>query len=116
MQTQQLQLAFNQSKQVLSRSGYTTVMDLAKLGKKAFFIPTPGQYEQEYLAQRLQKQGLVPYATQEGFTLSELKRIADYKGLAGFPMHEDYASLFSVFWAFSKVKENSEPTSLTLST
>ncbi|PCE62704.1 glycosyltransferase [Sediminicola luteus] len=116
MQTQQLQLAFNQSNQVLSRSGYTTVMDLAKLGKKAFFIPTPGQYEQEYLAERLQKQGLVPYATQEGFTLSELKRIADYKGLDGFPMHEDYSALFSVFSAFSKVKENSEPTSLTLST
>jgi hypothetical protein len=27
-------------------SGYTTIMDLAKLCKKAFFIPTPGQYEQ----------------------------------------------------------------------
>jgi predicted glycosyltransferase len=31
---------------VLSRSGYTTIIDLAKLNKKAFFIPTPGQFEQ----------------------------------------------------------------------
>jgi hypothetical protein len=31
-------------------------MDLAKLGKKAFFIPTPGQYEQMYLAKKIKKQ------------------------------------------------------------
>ncbi len=36
---------------VISRSGYSTIMDLAKLKKKAILIPTPGQTEQEYLAQ-----------------------------------------------------------------
>jgi uncharacterized protein (TIGR00661 family) len=35
---------------VISRSGYTTLMDMAVFGKKAVFIPTPGQTEQEYLA------------------------------------------------------------------
>ena len=34
---------------VVSRSGYTTLMDLAALGKGALVIPTPGQAEQEYL-------------------------------------------------------------------
>lgn len=34
---------------ILSRSGYTTIMDVARLGKKAIYIPTPGQLEQEYL-------------------------------------------------------------------
>lgn len=34
---------------VVSRSGYTTLMDLAALGKSALVIPTPGQAEQEYL-------------------------------------------------------------------
>ena len=40
---------------IVSRSGYSTVMDLAVLGllHKAFFYPTPGQTEQEYLAERL---------------------------------------------------------------
>jgi UDP-N-acetylglucosamine transferase subunit ALG13 len=38
---------------VISRSGYSTVMDLAKLQKKSILIPTPGQTEQEYLAQFL---------------------------------------------------------------
>jgi phosphatidylglycerophosphatase A len=35
---------------VVTRSGYSTVMDLAELEKKALFIPTDGQPEQEYLA------------------------------------------------------------------
>lgn len=38
---------------IICRSGYSTIMDLEKLGllAKAEFIPTPGQPEQEYLAE-----------------------------------------------------------------
>ncbi len=39
---------------VISRSGYTTIMELASLGipsERITLIPTPGQTEQEYLAQ-----------------------------------------------------------------
>jgi hypothetical protein len=36
------------SRHIVSRSGYTTLMELASLGKKALIIPTPGQTEQEY--------------------------------------------------------------------
>lgn len=39
----------NRSKMVVSRSGYSTIMDLAVIGTKALLIPTPGQIEQEYL-------------------------------------------------------------------
>lgn len=39
----------NRSKLVISRSGYSTIMDLAVIGTKALLIPTPGQIEQEYL-------------------------------------------------------------------
>ena len=35
---------------IISRSGYSTVMDIASLQKKSILIPTPGQTEQEYLA------------------------------------------------------------------
>ncbi len=35
---------------VISRTGYSTVMDLLAMGKKAILIPTNGQTEQEYLA------------------------------------------------------------------
>jgi hypothetical protein len=47
---------------------------------KSFFIPTPGQYEQEYLAKKLMKEGLVPYATQDDFKFSDLEMVHDYKG------------------------------------
>jgi len=39
----------NRSKLVISRSGYSTILDLAVIGTKALMIPTPGQIEQEYL-------------------------------------------------------------------
>jgi uncharacterized protein (TIGR00661 family) len=38
---------------VICRPGYSTLMDLSQLGKKAILIPTPGQTEQEYLAENL---------------------------------------------------------------
>ncbi|MCB0371532.1 MAG: glycosyltransferase [Muricauda sp.] len=111
MQSNDLETAINQSEKVLCRSGYTTVMDLAKLEKKAFFIPTPGQYEQEYLAKRLQKQKMVPYCAQNDFTLDQLSRMEDFEGLTNFDSQMDYSALFTLF---SKV--NSEPTSTSLST
>jgi len=40
---------FYQCKSIISRSGYTTLMDLAVLQTPALLIPTPGQSEQEYL-------------------------------------------------------------------
>ena len=54
---------------VICRAGYTSVMDLLILGKKAILIPTPGQAEQEYLAQHLEKNKLAVIAQQEGFRL-----------------------------------------------
>jgi len=44
-----------ESKMVVCRSGYSTVMDLIKLQKKALMIPTPGQTEQEYLGKRFKE-------------------------------------------------------------
>lgn len=43
---------------IISRSGYTTVMDLLSLNRSALLIPTPGQTEQEYLAEYLSEKGL----------------------------------------------------------
>ncbi|MEM6721764.1 MAG: glycosyltransferase [Bacteroidota bacterium] len=97
MQSDELEQAFNESAFVLSRSGYTTVMDLAKLNKKAFFIPTPGQFEQEYLAKRLQKHQLVPTASQEDFSIEQLARVEEFKGLRQFNHKENYKELFQLF-------------------
>jgi len=40
----------NRAKMIITRSGYTTMVELAELEKKAVLIPTKGQTEQEYLA------------------------------------------------------------------
>ncbi len=40
---------------IICRSGYSTIMDLFAVNRKAILIPTPGQYEQEYLADHLSR-------------------------------------------------------------
>ncbi len=93
----ELEEALNSSEIIIARSGYTTLMDLAKLQKKAFFIPTPGQPEQEYLAARLQKKGIAPYCKQEDFNLSQLKNLKEYPGLEAPTLSGNLAGLFALF-------------------
>lgn len=76
-----LQQAIRKSGVVISRSGYSTIMDLAKLHKRAIFIPTPGQTEQQYLAHRLKKMGIAYSVPQRAFRLkSALERSKKYAG------------------------------------
>ena len=97
MNSTALEQAFNESEMVLCRSGYTTIMDLAILRKKAFFIPTPGQYEQEYLAKKLKKEGLAPYSNQNDFRMDNIQEIHNYKGLPRLDSKIDWTNLFQVF-------------------
>lgn len=41
---------FHSAKKVISRAGYSTLMDLSVMGNDALLVPTPGQSEQLYLA------------------------------------------------------------------
>lgn len=97
MTSKQLQNTINESALVLARSGYTTIMDLSKLGKKAFFIPTPGQFEQEYLAERLSKLGAVPSCSQNEFSIDKLSEVSNYKGISAFEHDVDWKGLFRLF-------------------
>lgn len=97
MQTQELEQTFNESKLVLCRSGYTSIMDLAQLGKKAFFIPTPGQYEQEYLAKKLKSEGFAPFSKQHNFRIDDLSKTDTYKGLSIHSNKNEWAKLFDIF-------------------
>lgn len=97
MNSTELEQAFNESEMVLCRSGYTTIMDLVQLRKKSFFIPTPGQYEQEYLAKKLKKEGLVPYATQDDFRMENIQEIQEYKGLPRLDTTLDWKIVLQVF-------------------
>ena len=73
MTSTDLNRVINQSECIICRSGYTSILDLAKLGAKAFLVPTPGQYEQEYLAKHLKKNGLADYCSQSNLSLERIK-------------------------------------------
>ncbi|MBN2746968.1 MAG: hypothetical protein JXR34_09590, partial [Bacteroidales bacterium] len=59
----------NQSKLVICRAGYSSLMDLFLLKKKALIVPTPGQPEQEYLAEYHQNSELFTSVTQNDLSL-----------------------------------------------
>lgn len=50
---------------IICRSGYTGIIDLIALNSSALLIPTPGQTEQEYLAEYLSEKGLFSYLDQK---------------------------------------------------
>ncbi len=97
MQKEALEKGLNQSKSVLCRSGYTSLMDLSAMGKKAFLIPTPGQYEQEYLAQHLEEQKWAPSSSQQEFAIKKLDRLEKYEGLPNWRGTPDFDTLFGLF-------------------
>lgn len=79
-----LQQAIAQGEWILARPGYTTVMDLYVMGKKAIFVPTPGQTEQEYLGGELMKKGIAFCMTQNEFDMGvALNEVKNYTGFEG---------------------------------
>lgn len=69
MEGADLEKALNSAEFIISRPGYTTVMEIAALQKPSLMIPTPGQTEQEYLGRYLMRRGLVYCVRQEKFSL-----------------------------------------------
>ncbi len=93
----ELETALNESELIIARSGYSTVMDFAELEKKAFFIPTPGQFEQEYLATRLQKAGIAPFCDQKEFRLEKTRAANEFSGFSGFGGSFRIRGFFTLF-------------------
>jgi uncharacterized protein (TIGR00661 family) len=86
----QLQQLITRSEIVLARSGFSTVMDLATMKKKAIFIPTPGQTEQEYLASRMREQKVAYSMSQKNFNLAvALREVTEYRGFRDIPAKND---------------------------
>lgn len=98
----ELQDAILSSEFVIVRSGYSSIMDLARLGAKNItMVPTPGQPEQEYLAKRLSEENLIYFSSQESLNLLESIRKAEVtKGFSNSNsanlLSEALASLLSV--------------------
>lgn len=71
---------------IVSRTGYTTLMDLAVLGRAALLIPTPGQAEQEYLGSLHRRTGRFMVQQQGAIDLQAGLRKAG-GGLVAAPRH-----------------------------
>lgn len=81
MESEEMIKTIAQSKTIVCRGGYSTLMDLAVLGtkmkgKKVILVPTPGQTEQEYLADYFFEQKLFYKTTQNQFNLVEAEKEA----------------------------------------
>ncbi|WP_298365008.1 glycosyltransferase [uncultured Lutibacter sp.] len=94
--TKDLEKAIVESEIVISRSGYSTIMDLAVLQKKAYFIPTPGQFEQEYLAKLMSRNKIAPFSSQNEFSLDKLKEVDNFNGFEKISSNK-ILEMFSLF-------------------
>ena len=83
LNSQELNQVILRSRLIVSRSGYSTVMDLVKLQKRAVLVPTPGQTEQEYLAEYLSQKKICCCTRQADFSLP-----AAVNAASGFPFAE----------------------------
>ncbi|HIH24206.1 TPA: hypothetical protein HA251_04190 [Candidatus Woesearchaeota archaeon] len=75
------------AKFIVTRSGYTTMMELAELRKrKGIFTPTPGQTEQEYLSMYYRRKGWFLSRDQDRLDLSkDIDEARKYKGFPTLP-------------------------------
>ena len=72
------------SELIICRSGYSSIMDLYYLQKKVIFVPTPGQTEQEYLAEYYKEKYSISFFKQGEIDLKKqnfnsIKRISNPK-------------------------------------
>ena len=107
MPTKELEEVILHATFVIARSGYSSVMDLLKLEKKAIFIPTPGQTEQEYLAQHLLQQQLAYCTNQETFNLEKTLEAAHSFPYAFF--HQDANPLLKEAFLFNNYSKKISP-------
>lgn len=73
---------------IICRPGYSTIMDLAALNKKAVLVPTPGQTEQVYLAQSLKRKAIFYSEIQTRFSLDTA--LSEYQSYSGIQLINSY--------------------------
>jgi uncharacterized protein (TIGR00661 family) len=84
-----LYLKIKEAPLIISRPGYSTLMDLSFIGGKALFIPTPGQTEQEYLAWELLKEGVAYSTSQRNMNLEQdIRKAMQYPGISRINKNE----------------------------
>lgn len=94
-----LEKLVRQSQILIMRSGYSSIMDLYTSGAKALLVPTPGQTEQEHLADRMREKGSFPNVEQDKFGWNSVQEALEYPWAETKKTSKsrDYATLFNVF-------------------
>jgi UDP:flavonoid glycosyltransferase YjiC (YdhE family) len=84
-------LLMNRAKFIISRSGYTTMMEMSELDKKrGLFTPTPGQTEQEYLSEYYEMQRWFHSESQYRLDLlKDVEKAMEYRGFPAMPKTKD---------------------------
>jgi UDP:flavonoid glycosyltransferase YjiC (YdhE family) len=72
LKTEEFAHMVGRARWVISRGGYSTVMDMAVLGAQCIFVPTPGQYEQVALARELSRKKYAVHIPAKKFGLQSL--------------------------------------------
>jgi uncharacterized protein (TIGR00661 family) len=91
LDTESMAECIRNSWMIVSRPGYSTVMDIVTLGKRAIFVPTPGQTEQEYLSRYLMEKKIFFSMDQEHFDLLFAMEMSNnYHGMV---LTNDYTAL-----------------------
>jgi uncharacterized protein (TIGR00661 family) len=102
LNTSSLQDLINGHKYILSRTGYTTIMDLYTHGRKAILVPTPGQTEQEYLGKfHTGKQFIIQQ--QNNFDLKKGIQDLNYLGTESAVFNIIYPQIISDWLAENKL-------------
>ncbi|MCC6815755.1 MAG: glycosyltransferase [Saprospiraceae bacterium] len=79
---------------IISRSGYSTLLDLSIINKKALLIPTPGQPEQEYLGRELARKKIFHCVDQDELDL--IRDIPLAQELTGYKQLPDRIELCEI--------------------
>ncbi len=91
LETPAMQQLMMRSGLIVCRSGYSSIMDVVTLGRKAIFIPTPGQTEQEYLARYLMDKKIFFSMPQDKFDLIYALELSN--NFPGMVIRNDYKAL-----------------------
>jgi UDP-N-acetylglucosamine transferase subunit ALG13 len=105
LETAKMRELISRSALVICRSGYSSIMDVVTMGKRAIFIPTPGQTEQEYLARYLMEKKIYFSINQKDFDL--VYAIEMSNNFPGMVIRNDYAALTDRIRAVSVRQANS---------
>ena len=95
--SKELEKEINQSNLLICRAGYSSIMDLYVLNKKALLIPTPKQKEQEYLAKYLHEEKIFTSIKQSQLSQRNIFDTLLFEQKTQVIEETDFGKLFQIF-------------------